>query len=90
MRKGSTVTLVVSRGKEKVAVPDVVGQSRDEAERRCATPACEPSVTEREDAEAEPGTVLEQDPAAGTQVAKGRTVDARRRQGAGRGRRCRA
>ena len=39
MRKGSTVTLVVSRGKEKIAVPDVVGRPQDEAERRCATPA---------------------------------------------------
>jgi eukaryotic-like serine/threonine-protein kinase len=32
-------------------------------------------VTEREDQDAEPGTVLEQDPAAGTRVAKGRTVE---------------
>ena len=34
VRKGSTVTLVVSRGKEKVAVPDVVG--RDARRRRAA------------------------------------------------------
>ena len=32
VRKGSTVTLVVSRGKEKTAVPDVVGQQQDQAE----------------------------------------------------------
>ena len=31
-------------------------------------------MTEREDEDAEPGTVIEQDPAAGTRVAKGETV----------------
>ena len=31
VRKGSTVTLVVSRGKEKTAIPDVVGQPQDQA-----------------------------------------------------------
>ena len=61
---------------------------RTRPRRRCATPASRSASTEREDADAEPGTVLEQDPAAGTQVAKGATVDARRRQGARRGRRC--
>ena len=74
VRKGSTVTLVVSRGAEKVAVPDVVGEAREEAERLLREAALEASVTEREDADAEPGTVLEQDPAAGTRVAKGLTV----------------
>jgi beta-lactam-binding protein with PASTA domain/predicted Ser/Thr protein kinase len=75
VRKGSTVTLVVSRGKEKVAVPDLEGRSRDEAERLLRDAELQPAVSEREDANADPGTVLEQDPAAGTRVAKGRTVD---------------
>jgi len=75
VRKGSTITLVVSRGKEKVTVPAVVGRARDEAERLLRNADLEPAVTEREDAEAEPGTVLEQAPAAGTQLAKGRTVE---------------
>ena len=75
VRKGSTVTLVVSRGKEKVAVPDVVGKTREEAQRALREADLESAVTEREDQDAEPGTVLEQDPAAGTRVAKGRTVE---------------
>ena len=75
VRKGSSVTLVVSRGKEKVATPDVVGRSRAEAERLIRRAELEPAVTEREDEAAEPGTVLEQDPVAGTQLAKGRTVE---------------
>ncbi len=75
VRKGSTVTLVVSRGKERVAVPDVVGKTREEAQRALRQADLESAVTEREDQDAEPGTVLEQDPAAGTRVAKGRTVE---------------
>jgi serine/threonine-protein kinase len=75
VRKGSTVTLVVSRGKEKVAVPEVVGETREQAERLLREAELEPAVTEREDANADPGTVLEQEPAGGTRIAKGRTVE---------------
>jgi serine/threonine-protein kinase len=75
VRKGLTVTLVVSRGTEKVVVPDVVGESSDEAERMLREAELESAVTEREDQSAEPGTVLEQDPVAGTRLAKGRTVE---------------
>jgi beta-lactam-binding protein with PASTA domain/tRNA A-37 threonylcarbamoyl transferase component Bud32 len=75
VQKGTTVTLVVSRGKEKVAVPDLVGKTRADAERLLRDADLEAAVSEREDDQADPGTVLEQDPAAGTQIAKGRTVD---------------
>jgi beta-lactam-binding protein with PASTA domain len=75
VRRGSTVTLVVSRGKQKVAVPDVEGRSRDEAERLLRDAGLQPAVTEQEDAAADAGTVLDQDPAAGTRVAQGRTVN---------------
>jgi serine/threonine-protein kinase len=75
VRRGSTVTLIVSRGRERVAVPDLVGRSRDEAERLLREAELQAAVREREDAEAEPGTVLEQDPGAGTRIAKGQTVE---------------
>ena len=74
VRRGSTVTLVVSKGKEKVDVPSVTGQQRDEAEQAIREAGLEPSVTEREDDQKDPGTVLEQDPEAGTKAAKGSTV----------------
>ena len=74
VRKGSTVTLVVSRGKEKVAVPDLAGQARADAEQALRDVALKASVTEEESAEDEPGTVIAQDPAAGTRLAKGTTV----------------
>jgi beta-lactam-binding protein with PASTA domain len=72
-RKGTTVTLVVSRGKEKVAVPDVVGSPREEAERTLQDAGLQVSVSEEESDE-EPGTVLRQEPGAGAQLARGRTV----------------
>jgi serine/threonine-protein kinase len=74
VRRGSTVTLVVSRGRERVAVPDVEGSTREEAQRLLRDAGLEASVTERETADEEPGTVLEQDPAPGTQVRMGATV----------------
>jgi beta-lactam-binding protein with PASTA domain len=74
VRKGSTVTLVVSRGPEQVAVPDVTGATRADAERQLRDAGLEPAVTERESAQVEAGTVLEQDPGAGTRIAKGGTV----------------
>jgi serine/threonine-protein kinase len=74
VRRGSTVTLVVSRGRERVTVPELGGLSQEEAEQRLAEVELSASVTRRETADQEPGTVLEQDPAAGTRLARGRTV----------------
>jgi eukaryotic-like serine/threonine-protein kinase len=73
-RKGTTVTLIVSRGREKIAVPDVVGRPRDEAERTLQDAGLQASVKEEESEDADPGTVLRQDPPAGTELAKGKTV----------------
>jgi serine/threonine-protein kinase len=74
VRKGSTVTLVVSRGREKTAVPEVVGQPQDQAEATLRAAGFEVGTSEREDAEAAPGTVLEQDPPGGSQAADGARV----------------
>jgi serine/threonine-protein kinase len=74
VRKGTTVTLVVSRGKEKIAVPNVVGSTREDAERTLQDAGLQVSASEEESEDQDPGTVLRQDPAAGTQLAKGKTV----------------
>jgi serine/threonine-protein kinase len=71
---GSTVTLVASRGREQVAVPDVVGEDRDDARARLEDADLVVNVDEQESADQDPGTVLRQDPAPGTKVAKGDTV----------------
>ena len=74
VRKGTTVTMIVSRGKEKVAVPDVVGQPRAEAEAAIRNAELDVAVQEEESTDQDPGVVLRTDPAAGTQLAKGGTV----------------
>ncbi|MFM9140510.1 MAG: PASTA domain-containing protein, partial [Solirubrobacterales bacterium] len=71
---GSTVTLVVSTGKEKVEVPSVVGQSRQDADTTLRAAGFGVSITERESATAEPGPVISQDPAGGSEADRGSTV----------------
>jgi beta-lactam-binding protein with PASTA domain/predicted Ser/Thr protein kinase len=74
LRRGLTVTLVVSRGPRQVQVPDVVGKNRDDAEAQIQDLGLHASFTEREDKDKDPGTVLEQSPAAGSKLDKGATV----------------
>jgi serine/threonine-protein kinase len=71
---GSTITLVVSKGPAQVAVPDVVGQPSDSARAALSNAGFAVAVAEQENDKADPGTVLAQDPAAGTRLAKGETV----------------
>jgi eukaryotic-like serine/threonine-protein kinase len=74
LEKGRTVTLLLSTGKEQVEVPDVTGQSVDEAsselQNRGFKVARNDQVTDDED----PGTVLKQSPGAGSSIDKGSTV----------------
>jgi serine/threonine-protein kinase len=72
--EGSEVTLQVSAGAPKVAVPNVVGQSFDDASEALRTAGFQVAEQQRPDDEADPGTVLEQNPAAGTEADKGATV----------------
>jgi beta-lactam-binding protein with PASTA domain/predicted Ser/Thr protein kinase len=69
--QGRVVTIEVSSGPERLPVPDVVGKTEDEA--RAALDAFRVVVQEKEDAEADPGTVLAQNPAKGS-VPRGTTV----------------
>jgi serine/threonine-protein kinase len=71
--KGRTVTLTVSQGSEGVAVPKVVGLQQDDAEAQLKTAGLTADVTEQESTQP-PGTVMTQDPPAGTSVDKGATV----------------
>jgi serine/threonine-protein kinase len=75
IERGSTVILEVSRGREQAEVPDVVGQS--EANARSALEGAGLRVGEvtEEASEEEPGTVIEQSPAAGESVDRGEGVD---------------
>jgi eukaryotic-like serine/threonine-protein kinase len=76
VERGTTVVLRVSRGVEQVEVPDVVGESADDARVALGDAGLRAgSVSEEENADEEPGTVLEQSPAAGEQVDGGSAVD---------------
>ena len=68
---GRVVTIEVSAGPERVTVPNVVGRTTEQA--RSALDAFKVVIEEKEDDEAEPGTVIAQDPARG-QLARGATV----------------
>ncbi|HWC26171.1 MAG TPA: PASTA domain-containing protein, partial [Solirubrobacteraceae bacterium] len=63
-QRGEAVRIEVSEGPERLPVPDVVGRSEDTA--RSALDAFRVEVQEKEDDDAEPGTVLAQNPAGGT------------------------
>jgi eukaryotic-like serine/threonine-protein kinase len=74
LEKGRTVVLVVSRGAERVSVPDVVGQSEDGARSALEGAGLRAEVTEEASEDEEAGTVLRQDPGSGQRVEKGSAV----------------
>jgi len=73
LTKGRTITLTVSKGREGIAVPKLTGLSRADAESQLKDLGLVPKTTEQESSN-DPGTVLAQDPPAGTTVDKGATV----------------
>jgi beta-lactam-binding protein with PASTA domain/predicted Ser/Thr protein kinase len=72
--KGTSVVLVVSSGKERIAVPKVTALTEDAARSTLEVLGFTVSTTDEETTESDPGTVLRQTPAAGTKVAKGGKV----------------
>jgi eukaryotic-like serine/threonine-protein kinase len=73
--RDSTVTIVVSTGKPRVDVPDVVGMKEGRATSTLANAGLSPSREEREVTDpAQDGVVIEQRPGAGTEVDEGRAV----------------
>ena len=70
---GTFVTIIVSSGKEKVRVPNLVGLGRDEAVTRLADANLQANVVEVNSAQ-EPGRVLATSPKAGETVVEGTTV----------------
>jgi serine/threonine-protein kinase len=71
--KGTRVRLLVSSGPEQIAVPEVVGLSRESAEARLRDEGFGVSVAEQESDEPE-GDVISQNPSAGTELTRGETV----------------
>jgi eukaryotic-like serine/threonine-protein kinase len=73
VERGERVQLFVSSGPELVAVPDVVGLSRNSAEAALSDAGLEVAVEEEESEEPEED-VISQNPAAGTELERGDTV----------------
>jgi len=71
--KASTVTLFISSGPKPVSVPDVTGQSQDAATAALANAGLKISTSEQESTR-DPGTVIAQNPQAGTTVDPGTLV----------------
>jgi eukaryotic-like serine/threonine-protein kinase len=74
IERGSAVVLQVSRGREQVEVPDVVGESEANARTELEGAGLRVGEVTEEASEEEPGTVIEQDPAAGEQAASDTAV----------------
>ena len=74
VRKGTTVTVKVSGGRGTAAVPDVVGQPREDAERALADAGFKTRVTEAFSDSVPDGDVISTSPEAGKQATKGRTI----------------
>jgi beta-lactam-binding protein with PASTA domain/predicted Ser/Thr protein kinase len=74
LEKGRTVTLLLSTGKEQVEIPDVTGQSFEEAASALQNRGFEVARNDQVTDDEEPGTVLKQNPGAGVRVDKGSTV----------------
>ena len=73
---GAPVTVVVSRGAPTIPVPDLLGMSQADARTRLELEGLTlGTVTRRRTADANPGTVVAQRPAAGTLAAAGTVVD---------------
>jgi serine/threonine-protein kinase len=74
LERRQTVTLVISSGKRRSLVPDVVGQSLGDARSALQDAGFTVKTTERASAGEDPGTVLDQTPPAGTTTAVGTTI----------------
>ena len=75
LKKDGTVRMVVSRGGNKVAIPDLIGQSAGYADSKLREVGLNPDRQPDVYSDSVPaGSVISQDPAAGAQVQKGSSV----------------
>jgi serine/threonine-protein kinase len=75
LRPGQAVTLTVSQGRGRVAVPDVTGDSLDDAQSRLRDAGLEVRFRQEPSNRVDQGKVIRTNPAARVQVDKGSTVE---------------
>lgn len=74
VRKGGTVTLVLSKGKERYEVPDLAGKPLDQAKTALSDLHLTATVTQAYDETIPSGTVIRTDPEPGTPLKRGAPV----------------
>jgi serine/threonine protein kinase len=74
VKEHSEISVVISKGTETVEVPDVVGKTREEAEKLLKDAGLVAEITEENDEKVEAGIVLSQDIEDGETINKGSTV----------------
>lgn len=72
--KGSPINLVVSKGKEKVKVPEVGGKDQNDAIRTIQSAGLQVGNITQQQNNAPPNTIISQSPKGGTEVDKGSSV----------------
>lgn len=75
VNEGTKVTIYVSKGSEKVKVPDVIGKSSGDAQSAITGEGLLVSVTEDYSDTVEKGKVISTNPVSGTKVDKGTTIN---------------
>jgi serine/threonine-protein kinase len=75
MQKGATVTIWVSTGPQDVKVPDLKNKSLTDAKQELERENLKLGQTKEQNSQNAPGTVLDQDPAAGTPVKPGTPIN---------------
>lgn len=74
VEQGSSVSLVVSKGPKPVAIPDVVGKTQADATTMLTAATFKVEVKQQTDPKVRKGSVVSQDPKAGTEIAPGSKV----------------
>ena len=74
VEQGQTVQIMVSKGPERVTVPEVVDRNEDEARAALEVAGFSVAVRRRESADEQPGTVLAQTPGAGEKAPNGSRI----------------
>ncbi len=74
LHPNDSVALTISKGKEQIAVPNIVGMSWDKAKKTLTDAGFKPSYNRLADAAAPLVVVSKTDPSAGTMVDKGSTI----------------
>lgn len=85
VKKGAVVTVNISKGASEDAVPDLIGMKEDEAKKKIRKYNFEVGEVKTAKSEKEAGTVIDQDPKAGSEAATGTKINLTISDGKGKG-----